>query len=292
MLISWRHVVLLSALNKALGFSSTQSYISTNNGVAVSSPHFIDSYSFTEVAVAVPGLDHPVKILEATAESQEALIDAAFAAEVSADSWESDPYGSVLWPAAYSVSVRLLQLEELQSLSILELGTGTGLVSLSAALGGARSVLATDFSPLTCRAVAAASCMQHKQIALTTAVFDVKDMRTQLPPADLVVIADLMYDASLGIAVAKRVLEAVARGSQVIVGDSPLRPGRPYFLKELAKQVQQQGGTGTDSKYHRLKGCEFRRVAGLTVSGHRNDVISTRSTPMPQPTTVDIFEVL
>ena len=57
-----------------------------------------------------------------------------------------------MWPAAWAVSNYLLSepdlRDNLSSLSILELGTGTGLISLSAAMGGCTRVLATDYEPL------------------------------------------------------------------------------------------------------------------------------------------------
>ena len=61
-------------------------------------------------------------------------------------------YRAVLWPAAWAVSNYLLSepdlRDNLSSLSILELGTGTGLVSIATAMGGAKRVLATDYEPL------------------------------------------------------------------------------------------------------------------------------------------------
>ena len=61
-------------------------------------------------------------------------------------------YRAVLWPAAWAVSNYLLSepdlRDNLSSLSILELGTGTGLVSLATAMGGCKRVLATDYEPL------------------------------------------------------------------------------------------------------------------------------------------------
>ena len=83
----------------------------------------------------------------------------------------SDPYGAVLWPAAFSVATYLLTSirkndnihakndrkpfksvsDVLKGLSILELGTGTGLVSLAAALGGASKIIATDYEEVPLR---------------------------------------------------------------------------------------------------------------------------------------------
>lgn len=67
--------------------------------------------------------------------------------------------------------------------------------------------------------------------------FDIKDSTTPLPGADVVVLADVLYDKNLGIAVAHRVYEALARGSCVIVGDSPTRLGREPFTRATASNT-------------------------------------------------------
>jgi hypothetical protein len=89
-----------------------------------------------------------VAVLEATADSQEDLVNECLELEeeqefeTGVDAGvvkekrqkriaEGDPYGSVLWPAAWAVSNYMLSQpdlsDNLNSLSILELGTGTGM---------------------------------------------------------------------------------------------------------------------------------------------------------------------
>ena len=46
-----------------------------------------------------------------------------------------------------------------------------------------------------------------------------------------------MYEPATGRAVARRVVEALSRGSRVVIGCSPGRPGRPAFLEELREIV-------------------------------------------------------
>jgi predicted nicotinamide N-methyase len=57
-----------------------------------------------------------------------------------------------------------------------------------------------------------------------------------LPPADFVVAADVLYEAPLASAIARRVIEARARKSRVVVGD----PGR-IFRALFAKLVAERG---------------------------------------------------
>ena len=54
-----------------------------------------------------------------------------------------------------------------------------------------------------------------------------------LPAAELIVIGDLLYDASLAVLVAKRVAEASNRGTWVVVGTHKLA-GREAFLERLS----------------------------------------------------------
>jgi predicted nicotinamide N-methyase len=96
----------------------------------------------------------------ATASSQDLLVDMALSVDESEPLdridqlklYKGDPYGAVLWPAASALAQYLLtkvsEQTKLSELKILELGTGTGLVSLVAALAGAKHVLATDYEPV------------------------------------------------------------------------------------------------------------------------------------------------
>ena len=54
---------------------------------------------------------------------------------------------------------------------------------------------------------------------------------------DLLVAADVLYDAPLAVAVADRVVEARARGMDVVVGGSPDREGRDAFVAALAAKL-------------------------------------------------------
>jgi predicted nicotinamide N-methyase len=241
----------------------------------------VDGYKCEEVEVFM-GLGEedldPIVVLEADSGAQEELVNVALEAE-KGDSKE-DPYGAVLWPAAYSVSKCILG-RDLQSTKVLELGCGTGLVSLTAVLSGAKKVVASDYNPLTLSLLEKAMTLQRKSLptdALELLQFDVKDLSTPLPDADLIVIADLLYDASLGIAVAHRIKEAVDRGTKVIIGDSPGRPGRPYMLEKLKELLPD-------------KVCDFKTVDGYTINRERHSMISTSTTQDPKTISISILEV-
>jgi predicted nicotinamide N-methyase len=143
----------------------------------------------------------------------DALIDRAIAEGTHA------PYGAVLWTSGVVVAALLAEWP-LQGRTLLELGAGTGIVSLVAAKRGAR-VLATDVDDTSLALVDAAAARQGTPIE--TRRFDIFSAEP-LPQADVVIAADLLYEEPLAAALARRTIEARARGSDVVVGD----PGRTF----------------------------------------------------------------
>ena len=246
-----------------------------------------------------------VTIVEATARSQEVLVDQALENESTATR-DSDVYGAVLWPAALVLAERLVlwllsQQQPQQRYKILEVGAGTGLVSLAAArLGGAHSVLATDYHELPLQLLQYAA--QHLNCEedhdpdlddknnnnnLHTAHLDLCDyIKTPLPrpppetPADdhninnnidddddftLMVAADVLYEPATGVALAHRAVEALQRGMRVWIADSPGRAGRTALLQTLHELLDNDGDAPTV--------LTFRNVTGWTVTGERHELI-------------------
>jgi predicted nicotinamide N-methyase len=208
-----------------------------------------------------------------------------------------DPYGAVLWPASSAVSDYIMTQMSLEGLTVLELGTGTGLCAIAAALGGASKVLATDYEEIPLRLLEYA--VQHvnnfkggdkgkeedrrsKLSVIETGFFDICNHDVSLPIADVVIAADIMYEPKTGIAAAIRTVEALKAGSRVIIGCSPGRPGRPYYSEKLKELLP---GINT----------EFQQVQGRTCSGPRNDLIcganSTSISSEPKPLTVALIDL-
>lgn len=134
---------------------SVQQQTSTSKQEA-SRRHTVDGIECVEVPIQVDKVG-VVTVLEATAKSQEVLVDMALE-ECCSQQQENlqlnsgDPYGAVLWPAASAIANRLIsevgsieKKQPLEGISVLELGAGTGLVSIAASMGGANAVIATDY---------------------------------------------------------------------------------------------------------------------------------------------------
>ena len=104
----------------------------------------------------------------------------------------ANPFGAKLWPASLAVADYLAGLPEdvLPAMSVLEIGCGNGLCSLTVAARGAASVVASDLSEdaLTLTREAA----QQQGLAVQTLRFDLADRATPLPPAQLVIAADVL----------------------------------------------------------------------------------------------------
>ena len=139
------------------------------------------------------------------------------------------PYGAVLWDSAIDVARELAGLD-LRGRRVLELGCGCGLCGVVAALRGA-DVVCTDVDEEVFAAVSRAAAEAGVAARVRTTRFDMVGP-APLPGGDVVVIADVLYEPLLAAAAARRTLEALARGSDVVVGD-PDRAGRRDYLRLL-----------------------------------------------------------
>jgi predicted nicotinamide N-methyase len=128
-----------------------------------------------------------------------------------------DPYASILWPASLAVAMELPGLISPGDY-VLDLGSGTGLATLTAAYLGAYAT-AYDHDRFALRLIEEAAHLQGLEVE--TIHFDLHSSEP-LPPADLMIAADLLYDYDLAHAVARRVVEQVRSGGSALVAD----PGR------------------------------------------------------------------
>ena len=190
-----------------------------------------------------------------------------------------------MWPAAYAVAAKIMEdpsyKSTLPTMKVLELGAGTGLVSLAISMAGAKHVIATDYEEIPLRLLEYAATNLNGNCPIECRLLDMKDYDSALPPVDLVVAADIMYEPQTGIAMAKRAVEAMSAGARVLLGDSPGRPGRKAFLEELERQG--------------VVNAAFKDTVGYTCSGARNELIcgkdSTSVSDTPQKLMVALMEL-
>lgn len=140
----------------------------------------------------------------------------------------ADPYAAIVWPAAIAAAQRLAGRVHAGD-RVLDLGAGTGLCALTAARLGARAT-ALDHDPAALSLLEAAAALQELRVEIRR--FDLAGPE-RLPPADLVVLADVLYERPLALVAAGRALEALRHGAGVLVSD-PDRVGRTEFVGHLA----------------------------------------------------------
>lgn len=124
----------------------------------------------------------------------------------------------------------------------------------------------------------------HSTTPISTSLFDICDISEPLPPADIICAADILYEKSTGVALAKRTIEALERGSRIVIGCSPGRPGRPAFLEELRRLNS-----------NIMNDVNFVDVEGTTCTGERNSLIcgegSTCISKEPQAVIVALLDL-
>jgi predicted nicotinamide N-methyase len=148
-----------------------------------------------------------------------------------------DPYASILWPSSLAAAMELPGLIS-PGHYVLDLGSGTGLATLTAARLGAYAT-AYDHDRFALRLIEEAAHLQGLEVE--TIHFDLHSPEP-LPPADLMIVADLLYDYDLAHAVARRVIEQVRGGGVALIAD----PGR-IASRDFLSFLEEHGIHGT---YH------------------------------------------
>jgi predicted nicotinamide N-methyase len=141
------------------------------------------------------------------------------------------PFWAAAWPGGQALARYVLDVPDtVAGRSVLDLGSGSGLVAVAAALAGARQVVASEIDPFGHAAIAV-----NAEVNGIARVVVVGDVLGEEPPAvDVVLAGDVCYDRVMSERVLPWLQAARARGTEVYLGD----PGRPYVptdrLTEMA----------------------------------------------------------
>jgi predicted nicotinamide N-methyase len=140
------------------------------------------------------------------------------------------PFWAAAWPGGQALARHVLDAPSLVAgRSVLDLGSGSGLVAVAAALGGATEVVASEVDPYGRTAVAVIA-----ELNGVGPVRVVGDLHGGPPPvADVVLAGDVCYDREMTERVLPFLVAARAAGAEVLVGD----PGRPYLPVDRLEQV-------------------------------------------------------
>ncbi|HWA31112.1 MAG TPA: methyltransferase domain-containing protein [Rhizomicrobium sp.] len=129
---------------------------------------------------------------------------------------DAPPYWAYLWPGGALLARYFLDgPARVKGLSVLDIGTGGGVVALAAAKAGAVRVIAND---IDARAIAAVSVnAEANDLEIETLCGDVLD--GDVPDVDLVTVGDLFFHADTAARVTAFARRCVAAGKTVLVGD-------------------------------------------------------------------------
>jgi predicted nicotinamide N-methyase len=139
------------------------------------------------------------------------------------------PYWAFAWAGGQALARYLLDHPETcRAQNVIDLGAGSGLTAIAAAMTGAATVLAADidaFALAACRLNAAANAVQF---ASTSADLLAAPFALPPSPASVILVGDLFYEKTLADRVLAYIDAAKANGTAVYIGD----PQRNYFPRD------------------------------------------------------------
>jgi predicted nicotinamide N-methyase len=140
------------------------------------------------------------------------------------------PYWAFAWAGGQALARYLLDNRNLVAgRRVLDLGAGSGIVSIAAKLAGAERVMAADIDTLAQAAISLNAEANSVNVETTAA-----DLLSGEPEAtDVVLVGDLFYERQLAERVLAFIEAARKGGAEVLVGD----PRRSYFPSDRFRQV-------------------------------------------------------
>ena len=135
------------------------------------------------------------------------------------------PFWAAAWPGGQALARYVLDHPGLVAgRSVLDLGSGSGLVAVAAALAGAVRVVASEVDPYAVTAIGLNA--ERNGVPPIPVLGDV--LGEEPPDVDVVLAGDVCYDRVMSDRVLPYLLAARGRGAEVLLGD----PGRPYVPAE------------------------------------------------------------
>lgn len=168
------------------------------------------------------------------------------------------PFWAFAWPGGQAAARHIIDHPELaRGRRILDIGSGSGIAAIAAALAGAADVLAADIDPLAAAAIALNAARNGVAVRITTA-----DVLGDVPDADLVLIGDLVYEPALATRVAG-FLEAAARhGRHVILADRTTARRPPLAFDLVAEHEAPVAPALIDVSFERARVWRLRGARG------------------------------
>lgn len=140
------------------------------------------------------------------------------------------PYWAFAWAGGQALARHILDNPAaVAGRTVLDLGAGSGLLSIAAMQAGAATTLAADIDRYATAAIALNSAANHVRVATTDA-----DLLATTPASFAIILAgDLFFERPLAARALAFLERAHDRGAEVLVGD----PRRAYFPAHRFQQV-------------------------------------------------------
>jgi predicted nicotinamide N-methyase len=143
---------------------------------------------------------------------------------------EEPPFWAAAWPGGQALARHVLDVPAaVTGRRVLDLGSGSGLVAVAAALAGAAVVTASEIDPFGITAIAL-----NARLNRVSGISVAGDVLSGPPAAaDVVLAGDVCYDRTMTERVLPFLAAARAGGCDVLLGD----PGRPYLPTDALEPV-------------------------------------------------------
>jgi predicted nicotinamide N-methyase len=143
------------------------------------------------------------------------------------------PYWAFAWPGGQALARHLLDNRSLVAgRRVVDIGSGSGIGAIAAAIGGAAHVLAVDIDPVAETAIVLNAALNSCAGCIATSTHDILG---DAPDVDLVLISDLVYEPELAVRVGAFVERMAQSGCEVLMGDRMSSRQPTGRLEELAR---------------------------------------------------------
>jgi predicted nicotinamide N-methyase len=139
------------------------------------------------------------------------------------------PFWAFAWAGGQALARHVLDHPRLVAgRSVIDLGSGSGITAIAAALAGATAVLASDVDPLAHAAIGLNAAANRAEVAVTG---DVLDGAGQ--DADVILAADVWYERGLADRALGLLRRARDRHARVLLGDV----GRAFLPRPMLREL-------------------------------------------------------
>ena len=158
-------------------------------------------------------------------------------------------YWAFCWASGHRLACYLLDNPELvANRTVIDVGCGSGVVAIAAALAGARTVVGCDLDPDALAATRANAELNGVDIQLLDDFFSWQ-VPSEAGREPLIIAADLLYDRS-NLALVEAFLQ---RSSQVLIADSRIRDfAHPDFMAAVTYPSSNQPESSGYDEFHNV----------------------------------------